>query len=106
VTGKYVIPGGTDPHTHLDFPFGGTASIVDCAVQQRDRALSEALETWHAKAEGKVAIDYGFHMIVLGLQDSRVPELEEMVRQDVTSFNCLWPILVLSWWTILPSSRP
>jgi dihydroorotase-like cyclic amidohydrolase len=60
---------------------------VDFAVQQRDRALSEALETWHAKAEGKVAIDYGFHMIVLDLPDSRVPELEEMVRQDVTSFK-------------------
>ena len=61
-TGKYVIPGGIDPHTHLDFPFGGTVSsddfrtgtiaaayggttsIVDFAVQQRGHALSQALE--------------------------------------------------------------
>ena len=57
------------------------------AVQQRGRALSEALEMWHAKAEGKTAIDYGFYMIILDLPDSRVPELEEMVRQDVTSFK-------------------
>ncbi|MFQ6029182.1 MAG: amidohydrolase family protein, partial [Dehalococcoidia bacterium] len=104
-TGKYVIPGGIDPHTHLDFPFGGTVSsddfrtgtiaaafggttsIVDFAVQQRGHALTEALETWHAKAEGKAAIDYGFHMIILDLPDSRVPELDDLVRQGVTSFK-------------------
>tara|TARA_B100000508_G_C11293666_1_gene196397 strand:- start:31 stop:429 length:399 start_codon:yes stop_codon:yes gene_type:complete len=84
-TGKYVMPGGIDPHTHLDFPFGGTVSsddfrtgtiaaayggttsIVDFAVQQRGRALSQALEMWHQKAEGKAAIDYGFHIIILDL---------------------------------------
>jgi dihydropyrimidinase len=104
-TGKYVIPGGIDPHTHLDFPFagtvssddfrtgtiaaaaGGTTSIVDFAVQQRGHALSQALETWHGKAEGKAAIDYGFHMIILDLPDSRLPEMDEMVRQGVTSFK-------------------
>ncbi len=104
-TGKYVIPGGVDPHTHLDFPFGGTVtsddfrtgtiaaavggttSIVDFAVQQRGNALSQALEMWHAKAEGKTAIDYGFHMIILDMPDSRLPELDDMVRQGVTSFK-------------------
>ncbi len=104
-TGKYVIPGGVDPHTHLDFPFGGTVSsddfrtgtiaaaiggttsIVDFAVQRRGHALSESLEVWHGKAEGKAAIDYGFHMIVLDLPDSRLPELDEMVQQGVTSFK-------------------
>ena len=104
-SGKYVIPGGIDPHTHLDFPFGGTissddfrtgtiaaaaggtTSIVDFAVQQRGHALSESLDIWHAKAEGKAAIDYGFHMIILDLPDSRIPEMDEMVRQGVTSFK-------------------
>ncbi|MCZ6790097.1 MAG: dihydropyrimidinase [Chloroflexi bacterium] len=104
-TGNYVIPGGVDPHTHLDFPFGGTVSsddfltgtqaaafggtttIVDFAVQQRGDSLSHALEMWHAKAEGKAAVDYGFHMIILDLPDSRLPELDEMVRQGVTSFK-------------------
>ena len=104
-TGKYVIPGGIDPHTHLDFPFGGTVSsddfrtgtiaaafggttsVVDFAVQQRGHSLSEALETWHQKAESKAAVDYGFHMIILDLPDSRLPELDEMVRQGVTSFK-------------------
>ena len=104
-TGKYVIPGGVDPHTHLDFPFGGTVSsddfstgtiaaavggttsIVDFVVQQRGQALTEALEIWHQKAEGQAAIDYGFHMIVQDLPDHRLPEMDEMVRQGVTSFK-------------------
>ena len=104
-TGKYVIPGGIDPHTHLDFPFGGTVSsddfstgtiaaavggttsIVDFVVQQRGQALTEALEIWHQKAEGQAAIDYGFHMIVQDLPDTRLPEMDEMVRQGVTSFK-------------------
>ena len=104
-TGKYVIPGGIDPHTHLDFPFGGTVSsddfrtgtiaaaaggttsIVDFAVQQRGEALSKALDIWHGKAEGKAAIDYGFHMIILDLPDSRIPEMDDMVNQGVTSFK-------------------
>ena len=104
-TGKYVIPGGVDPHTHLDFPFGGTVSsddfstgtiaaavggttsIVDFVVQQRGQALAEALEIWHRKAEGQAAIDYGFHMIVQDLPDARLPEMDEMVRQGVTSFK-------------------
>ena len=104
-TGKYVIPGGIDPHTHLDFPFGGTVSsddfrtgtiaaafggttsIVDFAVQQRGHSLSESLDVWHQKAEGRAAIDYGFHMIILDLPDSRLPEMDEMVRQGVTSFK-------------------
>ena len=104
-TGKYVIPGGIDPHTHLDFPFGGTVSsddfstgtiaaavggttsIVDFVVQQRGQGLTEALEIWHQKAGGQAAIDYGFHMIVQDLPDSRLPEMDEMVRQGVTSFK-------------------
>ena len=104
-TGKYVIPGGIDPHTHLDFPFGGTVSsddfrtgtvaaaiggttsIVDFAVQQRGHALSQALDQWHKKAEGQAVIDYGFHMIVLDLPDTRLGELDNMVSEGVASFK-------------------
>lgn len=49
--------------------------------------MSEALDEWQQKAEGKAAIDYGFHLIILDLPDSRIPELDDMVRAGVTSFK-------------------
>ena len=67
-TGKLVIPGGIDPHTHMDLPFGGTSSsddfetgtraaafggtttIIDFAVQYKGQSLNEALDVWFAKA--------------------------------------------------------
>src|ERR1044071_8322350 len=79
--GKLVIPGGIDPHTHMELPFGGTqasddfftgtraalfggtTTIIDFAVQYKGQTLTEALDNWHAKAEGKAASDYGFHLI-------------------------------------------
>src|SRR5580765_8136020 len=86
-SGKYVLPGGIDVHTHLDMPFGGskssddfetgtraaafggTTSIVDFAIQYRGQTLHHALDTWATKAEGKAVIDYGFHMIITELTD-------------------------------------
>src|SRR6185369_4777690 len=83
--GKYVFPGGIDVHTHLDMPFGGTTSaddfesgtiaaahggttsVVDFAIQYKGQTLHHAWETWMKKAEGKAAIDYGFHMIITDL---------------------------------------
>src|ERR687884_843204 len=104
-TGRLVIPGGIDPHTHMELPFGGTSSsddfhtgtraaahggtttIIDFAVQYKGQALREGLDTWHAKAEGKAAIDYGFHLIVTDLEDERVPELYKAMDEGVTSFK-------------------
>jgi len=78
-TGKYVVPGGIDVHTHLDMPFGGTfsaddfetgtraaawggtTSLVDFAVQPKGSSLRETLDTWHAKAEGKARTGGGGH---------------------------------------------
>ena len=103
--GKLVIPGGIDPHTHMELPFGGTessddfrtgtiaaahggtTSIIDFAVQYKGQALREGLDRWHAKAEGKAAIDYGFHLIVTDLEDERVPELHAAMDEGVTSFK-------------------
>jgi dihydropyrimidinase len=104
-SGKYVIPGGIDVHTHLDMPFGGTTSaddfesgtvaaahggttsVVDFAIQYRGQTLRQALDAWRKKAEGKAAIDYGFHMIVTELTDAVEGEMDALVREGVTSFK-------------------
>jgi dihydropyrimidinase len=104
-TRKFVIPGGIDVHTHLDMPFGGTTSaddfesgtiaaahggttsVVDFAIQYRGQTLRHAFNAWMAKADGKAAIDYGFHMIVTELTDSVEREMDALVREGVTSFK-------------------
>jgi dihydropyrimidinase len=78
-TGKHLLPGGIDVHTHLELPigdtvssddfytghvaaaFGGTTSHLNFAIQPKGGSLKDGLETWHAKAKGKACIDYGFH---------------------------------------------
>ena len=104
-TGQYVIPGGIDCHTHLDMPFGGTSSsddfesgtyaaahggtttIVDFAIQSKGGSMRAGLDTWHAKAEGKAAIDYGFHMIMTEANPSTLEEMAGIIREGVTSFK-------------------
>lgn len=104
-TGKYVIPGGVDAHTHLDFPFGGTFSsdtfetgtraaawggtttLIDFAVQSRGKALREGLDVWHAKSDAQCAIDYAFHMILSDVNDGTLKELDLLVEEGVTSFK-------------------
>src|SRR5258708_8387455 len=66
---------------------GGTTTIIDFAVQYHGQSLNEALDVWFAKAEGKAAIDYGFHMIVTDLPDHRLPELKNLINQGVSSFK-------------------
>lgn len=103
---RLVIPGGIDAHTHMDMPFGGTTSaddfetgtraaayggtttIIDFAIQNKGRSIIEALDTWHEKAAGKTAIDYGFHMIVTDLPHDRLKEVKRLIHDEgVTSFK-------------------
>lgn len=102
---KYVIPGGVDAHTHMDFPFGGTFSsddfetgtraaawggtttIVDFAVQSRGHALRAGLDAWYAKADGKCAIDYGFHMILSDVNEKSLREMDLLIEEGVSSFK-------------------
>jgi len=104
--GKYVLPGCIDPHTHLDMPFGGTVTIddfesgqisaafggttchVDFCIQGQGQTFAQALEIWHAKANGKTLIDYGFHIAVTDLHDGgSLEELESLPEQGITSYK-------------------
>src|SRR5438128_3498406 len=105
-TGKYVLPGCVDPHTHLDMPFGGTVTIddvesgqtsaafggttchVDFVIQPKGASFAEALELWHAKREGKAVIDNGYHMAVTDLREGgSLEELATLPDQGVTSYK-------------------
>src|SRR5882724_10325217 len=86
-SGKLVIPGGIDPHTHMELPLGGTTTIIDFAVQYHGESLIQAVDNWHKKAEGKTAIDYGFHLITTDLPDERVPEMRQLINEGVMSFK-------------------
>src|SRR5213596_1044251 len=104
-TGKYVIPGGIDVHTHMELPFGGTfakddfetgtraaafggtTSIVDFAVQSRGKTLREGLDAWHALAEGNAVTDYGFHMIMSDVNDGTLAEMDGLVEEGVPDFK-------------------
>ena len=104
-TGKYVIPGGVDAHTHMELPFGGTfasdtfetgtraaawggtTTIIDFAVQSVGHSLREGLDAWNAKADGNCAIDYAFHMIVSDVNQETLKEMDLLVEEGVTSFK-------------------
>jgi dihydropyrimidinase len=104
-TGKWVIPGGIDPHTHMELPFGGTfakdtfetgtraaafggtTTIIDFAVQPRGGTLRQGLDAWHKMADGNACIDYGFHSIVSDMRDDLLPEMDELVDDGVTTFK-------------------
>jgi dihydropyrimidinase len=102
--GKYVIPGGVDVHTHMDMPFGGTTSsddfetgtraaafggttcLIDFAIQSKGTRMRDALDVWWKKGE-KATIDFGLHMIVTDLPEAHLEDMNEMVREGVTSFK-------------------
>lgn len=104
-SGKVVIPGGIDVHTHLDMPFGGTyssdnfetgtkaaaiggtTSIIDYAVQPKDKTLNETIDIWNEKAKGKAVIDYGFHLAVTKLNDTTREELPKLLKNGFPSFK-------------------
>lgn len=104
-SGKYVIPGGIDVHTHMELPFGGTyakdtfetgtraaafggtTTIIDFAVQSKGATLREGLDTWMAKAEGNAVIDYGFHMIMSDVNDDSLKEMDQLVDEGITDFK-------------------
>jgi len=105
-TGFLVMPGGVDPHVHLDMPFmgtfssdthetgtraalfGGTTTVIDFVLQKQGHSLKEALVEWQGRATGTAVGDYSFHMAVTDFNDSTREEIREMVeREGITSFK-------------------
>jgi len=104
-TGKLVMPGGIDVHTHLDMPFGGTTSaddfetgtraaafggtttLIDFAIQYKGQRLRQAFDTWMGKASSKAVCDYAFHCIVTDVSDGQLSEMNDLVHEGVTSFK-------------------
>src|SRR5689334_8450335 len=106
VTGKYVLPGMVDPHTHLDMPFGctttvddvesgqtaaafgGTTTHVDFIIQPPGSTFAEAIAEWRAKANGKQVIDMGYHMAVTDLREGgTLEDLAALTDEGITSYK-------------------
>jgi dihydropyrimidinase len=105
-SGKLVLPGMVDPHTHLDMPFGGTVTIddvesgqtaaafggttchVDFCIQGKGQSFADALADWHSKAADKQVIDMGYHIAITDLSfDGALDELATLPDQGVTSYK-------------------
>ncbi|HUK95452.1 MAG TPA: dihydropyrimidinase [Gaiellaceae bacterium] len=105
-SGKYVLPGCVDPHTHLDMPFGGTVTVddvesgqtaaafggttchVDFIIQPQGATFGAALEEWRSKANGKQVIDMGYHMAVTDLDEGgTLEELASLPDEGITSYK-------------------
>ncbi|MFS0777286.1 dihydropyrimidinase [Neobacillus sp. 3P2-tot-E-2] len=104
--GCLVIPGGIDPHTHLDMPFGGTVTkddfetgtmaaafggtttIIDFCLTNKGEPLKNAIKTWHAKSREKAVIDYGFHLMIAEINENVLNELPNVINEEgITSFK-------------------
>ncbi|UKS29770.1 dihydropyrimidinase [Paenibacillus sp. HWE-109] len=104
--GHYVFPGGIDPHTHLDMPFGGTVTaddfetgtraaafggtttVIDFCLTNKGVPLSQSVQTWHHKAAGKAVIDYSFHLMIAEITDDVLAELPKMIHEEgITSLK-------------------
>ena len=106
-SGKIIMPGGVDVHTHFDLPmfntvssddhytghkaaaFGGTTTVIDF-VSQDKATLSESVEAWHQKADNKAAIDFSFHMNITNFNEEiarEIPHLRELGINSVKVFT-------------------
>ncbi|MGO1317603.1 MAG: dihydropyrimidinase [Cellulomonadaceae bacterium] len=104
-SGKYVIPGGIDAHTHMEMPFGGsfasdtfetgtraaawggTTTIVDFSVQYAGQDVLTQFAQWHEKAAGRCAIDYAFHQIIGGVNETSLAAMDTLIDEGVSSFK-------------------
>ena len=102
--GQYVMPGGIDPHTHMQLPFmgtvtmddfytgtaaglaGGTTTIIDFVIPDPKQPLMDAWRTWRGWAE-KAASDYSFHVAITWWDESVRRDMGTLVQEGVNSFK-------------------
>lgn len=103
--GQYVMPGGIDPHTHMELPFmgtvasedfysgtaaavaGGTTSIIDFVIPSPQQRLLDAYHTWRGWAKKSVA-DYSFHVAITWWDQSVHDDMGTLVKElGVNSFK-------------------
>ena len=103
--GAYVIPGGIDPHTHLEMPFmgttaaetfetgtwaaaaGGTTMVVDFCLPGEDGSIKNAINEWHRKSAPQICSDVGYHMAITAWDENVFNEMEDAVKMGVNSFK-------------------
>lgn len=105
-SGKLVMPGGIDPHVHLDMPFmgtyssdnyetgtraalfGGTTTVIDFILQTQGKSLQSALQEWKGRSDNNAVGDYSFHMAVTDFNDETKKEVQHFIEQEgITSFK-------------------
>ncbi len=102
--GRYVIPGGIDVHVHLELPFcgttssdnydsgtkaaacGGVTSLIDFAIPYGKESVQQAVDNWHARAEGKACIDYSFHAAITDWA-RHSKEIDKIMDQGIPTFK-------------------
>ncbi|RKS01221.1 dihydropyrimidinase [Flavobacterium sp. 102] len=105
-SGKLVMPGGIDPHVHLDMPFmgtyssdnyetgtraalyGGTTTVIDFILQTQGKSLQSALQEWKGRSDNNAVGDYSFHMAVTDFNDETKKEIQHFIEvEGITSFK-------------------
>jgi dihydropyrimidinase len=104
--GKLVMPGGIDPHVHLDMPFmgthssdnyetgtraalfGGTTTVIDFILQTQGKSLQSALQEWKGRSDNNAVGDYSFHMAVTDFNEDTKKEIQHFIEvEGITSFK-------------------
>ena len=103
--GAFVLPGGIDPHTHLEMPFmgttaaetfesgtwaaaaGGTTMLVDFCLPGADGSIKNAINEWHRKSAPQICSDIGYHMAITGWNENVFDEMKAAVEMGVNSFK-------------------